>query len=815
MTGVSELRDLLQAGLPERYTIEGLIGRGGAATVYLARESHPRRQVAIKVLNPSLAARMGRERFLREIDLASSLTHPHIVPIYAAGEAGLLLYYVMPYVGGVSLRERIRREGQIPLEEAIAIAHEVARALHYAHQHNVVHRDVKPENILLQDNHAVVADFGVARAISVAGGEPITETGVTIGTPTYMSPEQVSGDAQIDGRTDIYSLGCLLYEMLAGEPPFQATTTQGTLARHLIDPVPSLRALRPAAPAEIEQVIKKALTKSRADRYQTAREFSEALAQAHGAAAAAWTPQTGEIQPTTAARPAHRTRSRRWYTLAAVVVVGAILALWSQPWRGSGSGTGYVDSLAVRLVENLTGDTALDRTSLALTHDIIGYLANFDGLKVISLHSVEALADARLTTPQLAESLKVRLILETQLRRRSGQTFLDAWLVDAQSDAHLWNDARVIPETAAAEPETVRWIGAAVANNVAGIERRVEVEEAPRSPGHPAFIVGQHWLPRRTAPAISRAIAAYSQAIADDSNYAPAYGGLSQAYALSLAYRYRVNLDGYKAAGMALALADRTIELAPDLASGYASRSYIAGRSGAPREQVAADCARGQRLQPNNPDVPSWCSRALAAVGQLDSALAEAERAVALDPQSPGRRLALAYEALGSGRYGLAIRESQVAGALEPELVLPRAIEARAHLLNGDPERCASVRLGPHAVIRATCLYELGRTDEARTIVDSVESAIAAGTTNDFTFTDVTRAEDLATYYAWIGDTERSLEWLKRAYELSPSGVEVRVLESALFDRMRSDPEFAREVAQIRGRIWDRVRDASEDFRTW
>jgi serine/threonine-protein kinase len=814
MTGVSELRDLLQAGLPERYSIERLIGRGGAATVYLARESHPSRQVAIKVLNPSLAARMGRERFLREIDLASSLTHPHIVPIYAAGEAGLLLYYVMPYVGGVSLRERIRREGQIPLEEAITISHEVARALHYAHQHNVVHRDIKPENILLHDNHALVADFGVARAITMAGGEPITETGVTIGTPTYMSPEQVSGDAQIDGRTDIYSLGCLLYEMLAGEPPFQATTTQGTLARHLVDPVPSLRALRPAAPAEIEQVVEKALAKSRPDRYQTAREFSEDLAHAHGMAAAAWTPQTGEIQPTTVTT-ARRLRSHRWYTLAAVVVVGALLALWSQPWKGDGAVSGYADSLAVRMVENLTGDTAFDRTSHALTHDIIGYLANFDGLKVISLHSVEALVDARLTAPQLAESLKVRLILEAQLRQRSGQTFLNAWLVDAESDAHLWNDTRVIPETAAADPETVQWIGAAVAANVAGIERRVEIEEAPQSPGHGAFIVGQHWLPRRTAPAISRAIAAYSQAVADDSNYAAAYAGLSQAYALSLAYRYRVNLEGYEAAGMALALADRAIELEPDLASGYASRSYIAGRSGAPREQVAADCARGQQLQPNNPDVPSWCSRALAAVGQLDSALAEAERAVALDPQSPGRRLALAYEALGSGRYDLAIRESQVAGALEPELVLPRAIEARAHFLNGDPQRCASVRLGPHAVIRAMCLHELGQTETARAIADSVGAAVTAGTTNDFAFTDVTRAEDLAAYYAWIGDTERSLEWLRLAYELSPSGVEVRVLESALFDRMRSNPDFAREVAQIRGRIWDRVRATSEDFRSW
>jgi tetratricopeptide (TPR) repeat protein len=266
---------------------------------------------------------------------------------------------------------------------------------------------------------------------------------------------------------------------------------------------------------------------------------------------------------------------------------------------------------------------------------------------------------------------------------------------------------------------------------------------------------------------------------------------------------------------MALALADRAIELEPQSAPGYAARSYVATRLAAPADEVAAACGPALRLEPNNPDGPSWCSRVFAAAGQLDTAFSESERAVALDPQSPGRRLALAYEALAGGRYDVAIRESRVAAALEPELVLPRAIEARALLLSGDAARCTTVRLGPHAVTRATCLHALGRTAEARAIVDSVEAAVASGEPRDLVYTDVTRAEDLAVHYAWTGDAQRALQWVTRSYELSPSGLEVRVLESALFDGVRDDSTFAATVDSIRSGIWDRVRGESATALTW
>ncbi len=241
---MADLFARLQAALADRYTIERELGRGGMATVYLAQDLKHHRKVAIKVLKPELAAALGPERFLQEIEIAAGLTHPHILPLHDSGEATGVLYYVMPYVEGETLRNRLDRAGQLPLAEAVQITREVADALSYAHRHDVVHRDIKPENILLEAGHAVVSDFGIARAITAAGGEKLTGTGIAVGTPGYMSPEQGAASARVDERSDIYSLGCVLYEMLAGEPPYTGPSAQIVIAKRLTDPVPSVRRLQ-------------------------------------------------------------------------------------------------------------------------------------------------------------------------------------------------------------------------------------------------------------------------------------------------------------------------------------------------------------------------------------------------------------------------------------------------------------------------------------------------------------------------------------------------------------------------------------------
>jgi hypothetical protein len=303
----------LQAAVAERYVILRELGRGGMAHVYLAHDVRHERDVALKVLRPEIAVSLGTERFLREIRIEAALQHPHILPLHDSGTADGLLYYVMPFVQGETLRARLAREKQLPLVDALRIAREVADALEYAHGHNIVHRDIKPGNILLSTGHAVVADFGIAHAITAAAGDQVTEPGLAFGTPAYMSPEQATGDAQLDGRTDVYALGCVLYEMLAGEPPFQGRTVQAVLARHLHDEPPPLRNLRTSLPVSVEQAVMTALAKVPADRFTTAAEFAQALEVDGRRASRRWS---------------HRSKALALGTTAAAIGTMAALGLW-------------------------------------------------------------------------------------------------------------------------------------------------------------------------------------------------------------------------------------------------------------------------------------------------------------------------------------------------------------------------------------------------------------------------------------------------------------------------------------------------------
>ncbi len=308
----------LKAALADRYAIERELGAGGMATVYLARDRKHDRDVALKVLRPELAAVLGGERFLREIQITARLNHPHVLPLYDSGEAAGFLYYVMPYVRGESLGERMRREGRMPVEEALAIAREVADALDYAHRNDVIHRDIKPENILLEDQHAVVADFGIARAISTAGGDQLTHTGLAIGTPAYMSPEQATASGELDGRSDLYSLACVLYEMLTGEPPFTGKTAQEMIAKRLTEAAPQLSSRRGDTPGDLELALAKALAADPDSRYATVGDFARVLGG----------------RPAQAPAPVRRPSRRTWGAIVLAVVAVVVVAAVVQ-WRRS------------------------------------------------------------------------------------------------------------------------------------------------------------------------------------------------------------------------------------------------------------------------------------------------------------------------------------------------------------------------------------------------------------------------------------------------------------------------------------------------
>jgi serine/threonine-protein kinase len=326
-TGAVEV-DRVRAALANRYRIERVIGEGGMATVYLAEDLKHHRQVALKVMRSELAATVGAERFLREIEIAARLSHPHILPVHDSGEATGFLFYVMPYVEGESLRERLLRQSQLPADEAVRLAREVAEALGYAHKRGIIHRDIKPGNILLSEGHALVMDFGIARAVE--GGEALTQTGLAVGTPQYMSPEQALGSREVDARTDVYAVGGVLYEMLAGEPPFAGPTPQAVLTRSLTEDPRPLRATRAGLPESVERVVQQAMSTSPADRYQTGGELAEALGGALDMV------RSGATTPTVAVAGPAPTRVAAFFGLSAAGVLAVVYAVLRQlglpPW---------------------------------------------------------------------------------------------------------------------------------------------------------------------------------------------------------------------------------------------------------------------------------------------------------------------------------------------------------------------------------------------------------------------------------------------------------------------------------------------------
>ena len=426
---MSDLLPRLQAALAERYRVERAIGRGGMGTVFLAEDLRHHRRVAIKVFHPDLAVAIGPDRFLREIEIAASLSHPHIVPLHDSGTADGLLFYVMPFVEGKSLRERLTREIQLPVANALAITRDVADALSHAHAHGIIHRDIKPENILLEGEHAVVMDFGVARALSLAAGDSLTEPGLAIGTPAYMSPEQAGGSQTLDGRSDLYALACVLYEMLAGVPPFTGPTPQSIVARQMADPPPALRVVRPTVPATLEAAIGKGLAKVPADRFATVGAFAAAVVTSADGAA-----------------PSGRRRGRvRWAAVAVVVTTGAyflVRGASGAPDRPAPApASPPPSSVAVLYFDDRSDDGRLEHLAAGLTEDLIDQLARVSALRVISPDGVRPFRGRGVPPDSLARSLGVGTLVTGSLTRDADRLRMSVRLIDAATGVQLSSES--------------------------------------------------------------------------------------------------------------------------------------------------------------------------------------------------------------------------------------------------------------------------------------------------------------------------------------------------------------------------------------
>ena len=770
---------LLRRALGERYRVDEEIGRGGMATVYRAVDLKHDRTVALKVLKPELAASLGTERFLREITLTARLDHPHILALLDSGEADGLLYYVMPFVDGETLRARLEREKQLPIDQALGIARQVADALGYAHQHGIVHRDIKPENILLSRGHARVADFGIARAVTAAGGQSLTDTGLAVGTPTYMSPEQAGADREIDARSDIYSLGSVVYEMLAGQPPYTGATAGAILARKTMEPVPSLRVVRDTVPAGVEQAVTRALARTPADRFGSALEFARAL----------------ESQPVIATEAVPRPRSRRGVLVGTGLLAAAVLAvvlLIADRSRAARSVGAKIESLAVLPLENLSGDSQQDYLAAGMHEALILDLGRLSGLKRVSARgSVMHYQKTDKTPRQIGAELGVDALITGTVLRSGDRVRVTAHLVRASNDEPLWSDdyERELRDVLALQQDVVTAIAREVELQLspveqAGLSRARRVNPA----AYEAYLKGMFQLYKFTPDAYQKALALLQQAIAIDSTEPKAWAGLSQIYSLMELFSPVPRAESI-ALGKAAAL--KALELDETLAEAHVALADITVNEwdypGAERSY-----RRALALNPNLPDAHVHYSWYLAPFGTEAAALAEMKRGVELDPLSPIYTAWMAGLYWELGRNDDAIREAEKAMDLQADFPVALFVLGLAYLDKGEHakaieyhERMAAKYPNQSMSWTLARTYAMtGRTADARKIMRRLETG-APG--------DAMHPWFIASAYAALGENEKAIDWLEKAYDarvLFLPNLKRERASGGTFQQLRGNPRF-------------------------
>ena len=576
----------LEKALSGKYDIERELGRGGMATVYLAHDLKHEREVAVKVLHPELSSSIGPDRFLREIKVAARLNHPHILPLHDSGESGGFLFYVMPYVEGESLRTRLNRAGKLPLDEALYLARGIAGALDYAHRQRVVHRDIKPENIMLHEGEAMVMDFGIAKAVSVASGDTLTQMGMMVGTPAYVSPEQAAGEAEIDGRSDQYSLACMLFEILTGRKAFEGSSTQAVLSKRFTDPVPSLKKVDPTVPDEIDEAVTRALSKEPRERFNTSGEFAKALV---------W-PKVSTPADMAAMKPATAPKS-----------IAVLPFADMSPERENGY---FTDGMA---------------------EEIINALTTIKALRVASRTSSFAFKGTTEDIRQVGKKLDVATVLEGSVRKAGMKLRINAQLVNVADGYQLWSQRydRDMEDVFAIQDEIAQNIVKALRVILSEDEKRA-IEKVPTAnvEAYECYLRGRQFFHQFQKSALEFARQMFTRAIEIDPTYALAYAGLADS--CSLLY---TNFDASDAnLRNAETASRRALELGPELAEAHVARGHAVSLSGNQAE-AEAEFETALRLNPQLFDAAYMFGRALLAQGQLERAATMFERAAELRPE--------------------------------------------------------------------------------------------------------------------------------------------------------------------------------------
>jgi serine/threonine protein kinase/Tfp pilus assembly protein PilF len=602
---MTDLRSRLQPSLADRYSIDREAGRGGMATVYLAQDLKHDRRVALKVLHPELAASIGAERFLREIQIAARLQHPHILPLYDSGQADGLLYYVMPFVAGESLRDRLNREKRLSLDDALAIARDVAAALDYAHRQNVVHRDIKPENVMLHEGEAMVTDFGIAKAVSAAGSGSLTQTGMAVGTPAYMSPEQASGESEPDGRSDIYSLGCMLFEMLTGSAAFTGPSAQAIIMKRFLEPVPSLRAALPTVPEPVDTAVTRALAKEPADRFATAAQLAQALMIHTGATPPSITPVTLSTQSATP------------------------------------------KSIAVLPFVNLSNDPENEYFTDGIAEEIINALTKVQALRVASRTSAFAFKGKSEDISEIGKKLKVATVLEGSARKMGSKLRVMAQLVNVADGYQLWSERydRQLEDVFAIQDEIAENIVKALRVVLSEDEKRA-IEKAPTEnvQAYDCYLRGRQYFHQYRKRTIDYARKMFERAIEIDPNFAMAYAGAADC--CSMIYNAWDTTPSFLA--QAETSGRKAIELDPELAEGHSALA-VALTHAKRHQEAEQEFEAAIRLNPKLFEAHYFYARSRLQQGKRAEAVRSFEEAARLRPDDyqTFAFMAQAHEGLG------------------------------------------------------------------------------------------------------------------------------------------------------------------------
>jgi serine/threonine protein kinase/tetratricopeptide (TPR) repeat protein len=699
---MDRIRRQLEEALAGRYRVERELGAGGMATVYLAHDPKHRREVAIKVLHPELTASIGAERFAREIRVSAKLQHPHILTLIDSGEADGQLYYVMPFVAGESLRDRLEREERLPLRDALRIAEQVASALGYAHEHGVVHRDIKPANILLAGDQAIVADFGISRAVQSGADNRLTGSGLIVGTPAYMSPEQAFEGSNVDGRTDTYALGCVLFEMLAGRPPFEAPSTQALLAQHAVASPPSLRDLAPDTPLFVDRAICQSLAKEPDGRFASPIAFADVL-------------RSGTV-----VAPVGRRR------------------------------------LAVLPPENLTGDEDQQFLVLGLHEALISQLGRGNDA-VLARTSVLQYRGTSKTAREICRELAVDAVVESSLFRSGDTIGVQARLIDGNTEEGIWSGSRdgAIDRVFALYREFSEDMATGIHGRLkpgpagSGSHRAVD----PRA--YENYMRGRVTLQEFNPAEIDRAMQYFEAALAIQPDYAAAYAGISIVWDSRIVHGIVSASEGEPAREMA----KRAVELDPNLAEAHQvmALGYVWGDFDWVRGE--ASLRRAIELDPNEPHTRVFYSHLLAMLLRKQESDLQIRRAMEIDPFNPFTQLchALQRGLVGQFEEGIAAMQTVPAHPLRAHglagmnFALGRIDEGVSHYadtfaLLGDLEMAGVLRNLAHgpeaAMIRA-----------AELLVERARHRFV-------------KPNHMVHLFTWGGDIDRAIEWLERSYEM-------------------------------------------------